>query len=150
MKLEFKEEQKFTQWWVWIILLSLLSIPFYNFFYEGLSGLLKSVPIILAVALFYFLKLKTKIDENNITINYTLFNNKTVNWTQIKTVKLIDYGFVGGWGVRFWTKYGTVYNIRGCKGLLVGLNNGKTFVVGTQKEKELKEFLKQIGKYKSE
>ena len=59
---------------------------------------------------------------------------------------MFDYGFVGGWGVRMWTKYGTVYNTKGSKGLLVELNNGKTFVIGTQKEDELKMFLKDLGK----
>ena len=67
-------------------------------------------------------------------------------WTEIKSVKLLDYGFVGGWGIRFWTKYGTVYNIRGSKGLLLEFSDGKTIVVGTQKEEELKFFLKDIEK----
>ncbi len=44
-----------------------------------------------------------------------------------------------------WTDYGTVYNIRGSKGLLVELNDGKTFVIGTQKEKDLRNILNELG-----
>ena len=72
--------------------------------------------------------------------------SKTIPWKEIKSVKLFDYGFGGGWGVRFWTKHGTVYNIKGSKGLLLEFLDGKTIVVGTQKEEELKFFLKDIGK----
>src|SRR5690554_7570605 len=50
---------------------------------------------------------------------------------------LFRSGFVGGWGIRFTMKYGTVYNIKGNKGLFVKLKNGKTFIVGTQKPEEL-------------
>lgn len=52
-------------------------------------------------------------------------------------MKVINYGFVGGWGIRLWTKYGTVYNVSGNKGLFIKLKNGKTMVIGTQKSQEL-------------
>lgn len=56
----------------------------------------------------------------------------------IKSAKVVNYGFVGGWGIRLWTAYGTVYNIKGNKGLAIELFNGEKFLIGTQKENELK------------
>jgi hypothetical protein len=67
---------------------------------------------------------------------------KTTNWTEIKKVEVVNYGFVGGWGIRLWTKYGTVYNIKGNKGLAIELFNGKKYLIGTQKEIELNEIVK--------
>ena len=143
---QFIEIQKFKQWWIWLFLFVPLAIPMYNFVNVGfLEGLMTS-PIFLFVILFYLFKLSTQIDEKEIKVVFFPVVSKTIPWKEIKSVKLFDYGFVGGWGVRFWTKHGTVYNIKGSKGLLLEFLDGKTIVVGTQKEEELKFFLKDIGK----
>jgi len=146
MEKQFIETQKFKQWWIWLFLAVPLAIPVYNFVYVGFSEGLMTSPIFLFVILFYLLKLSTQIDEKVIKVVFFPVLWKTMPWTEIKSVKLLDYGFVGGWGIRFWTKYGTVYNIRGSKGLLLEFSDGKTIVVGTQKEEELEFFLKDIGK----
>ena len=57
----------------------------------------------------------------------------------------MNYGCVGGWGIRLWTKYGTIYNIKGNKGLAVKLLSGKKFLIGTQKGNELSEIVKKIA-----
>ena len=62
----------------------------------------------------------------------------------MKTYQIVDYGFVGGWGIRMGTKYGTVYNTRGKTGLALTLLNGTRYCIGTQKEGELADFLKDI------
>ena len=48
------------------------------------------------------------------------------------------------YGVRLGSKYGTVYNINGNKGLAIELKNGKKFMVGTQKAAELKNRLEKM------
>ena len=53
----------------------------------------------------------------------------------------VHYGFVGGWGIRFFTAYGTVYNMRGTKGLAINLEKGKKFLIGTQKPDLLNQFI---------
>ncbi|TDS57530.1 hypothetical protein [Myroides indicus] len=67
----------------------------------------------------------------------------TFSFSEIETYKIINYGFVDGWGIRFTMKYRTVYNIKGNKGLFIKLKNGKTFVIGTQKPKEINHILGQ-------
>ncbi len=48
--------------------------------------------------------------------------------------------WICGWlGIWLFTKYGTVYNTRGNKGLALELKNGKKFLIGTQKMEELSE-----------
>jgi len=146
MNTKFTEIQKFTQWWVWLIMLSFLVIPLYSFIYGGFSEALKSSLIVFVIILFYLLKLQTEIDQKGVRMSYFPFVSKFTKWSDVKVVSVISYGFVGGWGIRFWTKHGTVYNVRGNKGLLVKLKSGKTFVIGTQKEAELKSVLKELGK----
>ena len=63
---------------------------------------------------------------------------KKVAWDNIAELEVLDYGFVGGWGIRIGTKFGTVYNTSGSKGLRIKLKNNKKFLIGTQKEDELK------------
>lgn len=149
MKVAFVEEQKFTQWWLWLLLFAITAVPLFAFI-EG--GTLPSATFVivmgLIIVLFGILKLKTRIDKECISMIYFPFIKKSVGWDQISEASVIDYGFVGGWGIRVWTKYGTVYNVRGKIGLLLKLKNGKSFVIGTQKEAELRDALKMLEKIK--
>ena len=66
-----------------------------------------------ALLLFFFLlKLQTKIDDKGIEMHYILLSKKDIKWEQIENTKVIDYSFVGGWGIRYSSKYGTVYNTK--------------------------------------
>ena len=147
MSNKFIEQQKFTQWWIWAIMLGLFSIVAFAFFNAGFyEAMVSFVVVILVNLLFLSLKLRTEINEKEIRMAYFPFIKKQFNWSVVKSIKVFDYGFVGGWGIRFWTKYGTVYNIRGSKGILVELNDDKTFVIGTQNEEEVKVVLNKLGK----
>ena len=95
--------------------------------------------------LFLIMNLKTVLDDKGIQMSFYPFVKKKLKWADVKTFKLIDYGFVGGWGIRFWTKYGTVYNVKGNKGLAIELKNGKKMLIGTQKPKELSTFLDNLS-----
>ncbi len=94
------------------------------------------------VGLLILIKLKTTIDTNKIEMNFFPFVRRTIKWTEIKKAEVVNYGFVGGWGIRLWTQYGTVYNIKGNKGLAIELLNGKKYLIGTQKETEMNEIVK--------
>lgn len=155
MKTVFQEEQKFTQWWLWVILTGVALIPLYGIYKQFILGeplgelamspvglILFCVFIFGLIALFLFMRLKTEIDTDEIQMNFVPFVKKRVNWREVKNAEVVNYGFVGGWGIRFWTNYGTVYNIKGNKGLAIELLNGKKFLIGTQKETELNETVK--------
>lgn len=161
MKTEFKEEQKFTQWWLWIILIAIGLLPLYGIYKQlflneqfGDKPMSNTGLIILAILifgillLFWSMKLTTEIDQYELRMRYFPFVKKRVLWTEIKSVEVLDYGFIGGWGIRLWTKYGTVYNTKGTKGLAIELTNGKKFLIGTQKETELSSVLKKMNTQK--
>lgn len=154
---KFKEVQKFRQWWLWLILIGigvLSIIAIYNqlIYLEKIGdksmsvfGLIIFCVLIFGlIAMFWFMQLKTEIDQNEIRMNFFPFVKKRVNWNEIKNAKVVNYGFVGGWGIRLGSKYGTVYNTNGNKGLAIELNNGKKFIIGTQRENELRNVLEKM------
>ncbi|MEM8999873.1 MAG: phosphoethanolamine transferase domain-containing protein [Bacteroidota bacterium] len=158
MHIEFKEVQKFTQWWLWLLLIAISVLPLLLIDRTLIKGdvwadrtlsdfglILGATAIFAVLGLFFTMKLKTAIDKNGIQMHFFPFIKKRVAWSDIKNVKVVNYGFVGGWGIRLWTTYGTVYNIKGNKGLAVELKNGKKFLIGTQKETELKEVVEKMS-----
>ncbi len=78
-------------------MLGLLIVPVYAFLSAGAAEGFKTIPVVLVIVLFYFLKLTTSIDESGIRMFFFPFVRKTVSWSEIKSTKVFDYGFVGGW-----------------------------------------------------
>lgn len=153
----FKEIQKFTQWWLWFILIGITMIPVFGIYKQIFLGEtfgdkpMSDIGLILFLGfmllflfLFWTLKMITIIDENSISIKFFPLANKKIEWREVQTAEIVNYGFVGGWGVRLGTKYGTVYNTAGNKGLALILNNGKKICIGTQQEEELKKVVGEI------
>lgn len=147
----FSEQQKFNQWWIWLILIGIVLIPIYGVYKQIFIGeqfgdkpmsnfglIIYFILSFLVLMLFIFMKLKTTINSEGIQMSFFPFKTKKVAWTEIKNIEVINYGFVGGWGIRLWTKYGTVYNTKGNKGAFIELKNGTKFLIGTQKEEEMK------------
>lgn len=158
MKPLFQESQRFNQWWLWLIIFFACSFPFIGFVQQIILGkpfgdnpmsniglIISLVFSITFMALFYAIQLKTEITRETISFRFVPFMKRTYPFNEIESYEVIHYGFVGGWGIRFGTKYGTVYNIKGTKGLFVKLKNGKTFIIGTQKPQELENVIKNIA-----
>lgn len=153
----FQEKQRFTQWWLWLILIVVGIVPLVVLFQqlfvgelfgdESASGAGKIVmagSASLFMLLFWLFRLETHIDSERIHFRFVPFVNREINWSEVKKAEVVNYGFVGGWGIRWGTQYGTVYNVRGNKGLALELRDGKRLVLGTQKEEELKNFVHQL------
>ena len=162
MSIVFKETQKFSQWWLWLILIAIGALPITGLYKQlylneafgdkpmsDLGLIIFAVFVFSLIAMFWFVQLKTEIDQNEIRMRFFPLVKKRVNWKEIKNAEIVNYGFVGGWGIRLWTKYGTVYNMNGNKGLAIELLNGKNFLIGTQKPEELTTILEKIDQKNS-
>lgn len=151
MKPLFTENQRFNQWWLWLLLISSSAAPIIILYKEFVNqeittNKLSTLSIFFLVTLlFIVLQLKTVVTKQTIKLVYFPFVWKTIKISDIETMKVINYGFVGGWGIRLWTPYGTVYNVRGNKGLHIKLKNGKQLVIGTQKPEKLEKVLQTIN-----
>src|SRR5690606_13081914 len=151
MKPLFQENQRFNQWWLWVLLIISSGAPAIILYKEFTNNSLTSgslsalIILFLVIVLFVVLNMKTTITQKSIQLVYFPFVWKTINIDNIASMEVINYGFVGGWGIRLWTSYGTVYNVRGNKGLHIKLKNGKQLVIGTQKTQELEKVVEQLN-----
>ena len=147
---EFSEGQKFRQWWLWFILVGIGLVTLYELYLQLIQGkefgnepmpdymlVIYTLFIFGLLFFFRFIELKTEIDRIGIRINFRPFMKREYRWDEISSARVVNYGFQGGWGIRLGTKYGTLYNISGNKGLAIELKSGKKFCIGTRKEVEL-------------
>lgn len=138
-RIYFKEVQKFSQWCLWLLLLSLGAL----LFYMGPANLGALVLLVISL-LFLTMRLITEVDQEGIKFKFFPFLKRVYLWQEIISARVVDYGFVGGWGIRLFTPYGTVFNVKGSKGLAVELKSGKKFCLGTQRPDELQKTLSSI------
>lgn len=151
-KFYFSEEQKFSQIWVWVILLPIVLIAAVQLFNmlsdvqdeavdnEALIALVISFVVAVGVAfLFLSMKLETKIDEFSIKIRFYPFLNRKIDWQEVDKAYVRTYKPImeyGGWGIR--RRIGSIaYSVSGKEGLQLELTNGKKVLIGTKKAQEL-------------
>tara|TARA_R110002012_G_scaffold322108_1_gene555961 strand:- start:79430 stop:79921 length:492 start_codon:yes stop_codon:yes gene_type:complete len=155
-KILFSEQQKFTQWWLWFILIAPLVIigatilpanlhipnpESFSFHLAASSDIWISLIIMVMVLLLFLgMRLSTTIDKESIAIHFFPFFKKSWNWSEIEEIKLVTYGFVG-YGIRISSTYGMVYNVKGNKGLAMRLKSGKKYLIGTQNPEALQHIL---------
>ena len=109
----------------------------------GLSGVL--LPVILLL-LACNTKLETHLDKSGIQYKWIPFQKKsrTISWTSVEKAEVIRYDYVGH-GYRISRKYGTVHNVAGKMGLQIILKSGEKLLIGTQKPKEMNDFLSTLS-----
>lgn len=159
---EFTESQTFNQWWLWVLLFAIFGVGCYGLIQQLVlevpfgSKPMNNVGIIgfslfnLGMILFFkWMRLETKIDKKGIYMRFVPFKTKFHTWEEIGSISVVNYGFVGGWGIRLFTNYGTVYNMRGAEGLAIRLKSGKKYLIGSQRVDELTQVVTQYPQYKA-
>lgn len=169
-KVLFKEEQRFRQWWIWLIMVfALLSVivPLVKAIAEEQArlnslnnwrlifyGVLAVSFLITIIVVKLFIRLKTKITYDGIYVAYIPFVRK---WKKISIDELTGYELrkyranleFGGHGMRR-RKMGQAFTISGNIGLLLHLKDGKKLLIGTQKKQAIEyAMVKIIGKEKT-
>ncbi|HKI89293.1 MAG TPA: hypothetical protein VKA38_09715 [Draconibacterium sp.] len=164
-KIFFTEEQRFNQWWLWLILILAgltIIVPFSIGIYtqevlhkpfgenpmstEGLivTGVFSVLLLGIILLVVARLKLRTKITNEGIFIAYPPIRKK---WKKISTEEIGKYEIreysaireFGGYGIRKrrW-RHGVAYTVSGNVGLQLWLKNGKKLLIGTQKKLAIK------------
>jgi len=159
----FSEKQKFTQWWLWGILIAALVIPLAATliqYYSGNSSItLYDIAVgcmlpLLIILFFINIKLHTTIDETGIHYRFAPIHRKMrdIPWIEVEKAYMRTYSPIkeyGGWGIRSGlAKTGNAYNISGDKGLQLELKNGKKVLIGTSQPAEIDKALKDLVKQK--
>ena len=153
----FIEKQRFSQWWLWLLLFLVVS----NLVREFLNGTVEekqalffsALTLTLTSVLFGIMKLETLIDTNGISVRFFPFHlkKKHFNWDQLESCSIRTYKPVieyGGWGIRkTFSGKGTAYNVKGKVGLQLVFKSGDRLLIGTQKAEELNEVLKTLDRH---
>jgi hypothetical protein len=166
-KVLFTEQQKFNQWWIWIVLIVLNGIFTYGIYKQifnkeqfgdnptsdnglfiGFGGMF------LLTVLFYTLKLQTIIKADGIYVRFFPFHiaYRKYNWDKLIKIYVRKYSPIteyGGWGLRIGLfGKGNAFNVSGNQGLQLEIIDKRNLLIGTNKPEELKEVLTKIGQYK--
>ncbi len=153
----FKEEQRFTQTWLIVLMSVSILIPLILIIkeYTEESSTMSSTEFILIVGLMllvsvpiFFFKLTTRIDEKGIHYRFFPFHRKmrTILWLEINSASVRKYDAIseyGGWGLKggFKRKKGKAINVSGNIGIQLELSNTKKLLIGTKKETDVQKVL---------
>ena len=154
----FKEEQRFRQVWLMVLLGFSLLVPvglIINEYIKDNTSMTTNeflgslIGIIASVLLIFIFKLSTRIDEKGIHYQFFPFHfsMKTLLWSEITKAEVRTYdpiGEYGGWGLRysFNKKKGNAVNVSGDIGIQLTLKSGKKLLIGTQKKEAVSRVLK--------
>ena len=149
MSAQFEENQKFNQWWLWVVLLSFPIISVGPFDENEINMYYVLIGIAIPV-LFYLFELRLKLNKDGFHYQFFPFNLKfhTIKMDEIESFKAMEYSPLkeyGGWGIKYGFK-GKAYNVSGNNGVKVFLKNGVNIMFGSQKHKELEKVLKKVRK----
>lgn len=149
---DFKETQRFTQWWLWVILIGSWIAMMYSiatvsapttisFFISMCFGILLPV-------LFWQMRLTTRISNEGIYVRFIPFHFKEqfYPWEAIESAQVRTYSPLkeyGGWGIKYgFNGQGKVYNVAGNQGLQLVFKSGEKLLIGTQKANEIQAFVR--------
>ena len=160
----FKESQKFTQIWLWLIVFGVVvifvwgiiqqiffEIPFGNHPVSDQALWFYGLIPLTIILLFFSLRLQTLVKRDGIYVRFSPFviKYKRIKIGEIKSYEIRKYKPIkeyGGWGIKFGgRKVGKAYNVKGNIGMQLEFTNGKKLLIGTQKPDE---FLKAVEKIK--
>ncbi|HUH18763.1 hypothetical protein [Albibacterium sp.] len=163
----FSEQQRFKQWWFWLIFLGIDALFLIGVYKQIIDGqqfgdkpmsneglIIITIIVVLLTVAFALIKLETQVKHDGIYVRFFPFriSFKHYPWDSIsssfvrKYRPLVEYG---GWGVRFSVfGSGTAYNVSGNIGLQLIFTNKKKLLIGTKKPDQLTEVLNKIGQLK--
>jgi len=159
-KVLFKEEQKYDQWWFWLMLMAAFATAvgpvWYGLIYQVNTGqslgdepssngelaLIASLVTLLmagVLLLFKTLRLQVEITEDEVRFRYPPLVSKwrSVGRAEIEKYEVGRYwprkAFVGR-GIRFgYRKFGKAFTVTGRTGLKLFLKNGKIVLLGSRR-----------------
>ncbi|MFD2566053.1 hypothetical protein [Pseudotenacibaculum haliotis] len=153
----FKEEQRFTQAWLIVLMVMSVLVPIGLIIkeYTSENSTMRTVEFVSILATIigltlpiFFFKLRTRIDEKGIHYRFFPFHRKfkTILWDEIATAHVRKYDAIteyGGWGFKggFRRKKGRAINVSGDIGIQLELKNSKKILIGTQKETDAKKVI---------
>ena len=161
----FNEQQRFKQWWLWLILLGInatLLFGLYNQLFnnsqfgdkpmDDSTLLIVSILTLAISVLFFCFRLDTRIDEEGVYVRFFPFHlsYRHYSWESISNAAVRQYNPIseyGGWGLRL-GMFGKAYNVSGNYGLQLIFPDRQKLLIGTGKPEKLKKALEKLDPLK--
>lgn len=158
----FLETQKFKQWWIWIILISINGVLLYTLYSQVILGMpISNNPMsnlglvfanifsLLISVLFVNFSLETRIKKEGLYVRFFPFHLKFryFAWKEIEKSYVRQYKPImeyGGWGIRGFGK-NKALNMSGNMGLQLEMKDGNKLLIGTNKAEELLKVLNNLN-----
>ncbi|WP_439881473.1 DUF6141 family protein [Pontibacter sp. MBLB2868] len=151
----YREQQRFKQFWLWIIILGAASLFWAGFFYQVIErgkfgdNLVSDAQLVILFALmglglpyfFYAMKLTTEVLPGEVRVQLWPFHLRPVSIPMhlVRDFRPISYSPIqdyGGWGIR-WGHKGKAYNMSGNEGVLLLFYNRRPLLIGSQSPHKL-------------
>ena len=157
----FKEEQRFRQLWLFLLLLGILVLSVVFIIASSYVQLYQGRPfgdkpmgdtglIITNIGVLVFgvglpvmvlgMKLETTVYRDRLNLRFWPFFNRNYHHDNTASCEAQTYRPIldfGGWGLRYSLKHKHwAYNVRGNRGVILQFTNGKKLLVGSQKADE--------------
>jgi hypothetical protein len=158
----FEEEQRFRQWWLWVIIGGLNLVVVFIYGYGLVKQLLLGQPwgqkpmpdwllIVFSAVMFGLLggvtwllmavRLTVRVDLTRVWIRFWPFSRREIPLDTIARHEARTYRPIreyGGWGVRWgFGRRGLAYNVSGNRGVQLELIDGKRLLIGSQRAEDL-------------
>jgi hypothetical protein len=159
----FKEQQRFKQLRIWVILLAINALFIFGSIYQIVAGnkfgdkplsdtsllLITTLSIMFTIS-FSFFRLDTKIEKDGISFRFfpLSIKFKKYSWDAISNLDVAQYNALefGGYGLRIGVFSKTIaYTISGNFGITIILKNGHKILIGTKEPEQVVKVLEQLG-----
>ncbi|GAB3537400.1 hypothetical protein GCM10027443_30290 [Pontibacter brevis] len=166
-KILFRERQRFKQFWLWVVVLSVAAIFWAGFVSQVLLGgsfgsnPVSNVQLIVFFVLiglglpvfFYSMRLTTVVHPGELQVRFWPFHlrPKRIQLHSVRDYARVTYnpiGDYGGWGIR-WSFRGKAYNMSGNEGVQLLFYNQKPLLIGSQNAAALFEAIRQAKEMKA-
>lgn len=168
-KIYYKEEQRYTQWWVWLLILlffAAITLPLWYIFIEDIirrkgsgasagfdgellfSAVLITIIIVPIILLFKSIKLETELTSSAVKFRYLPFVRKwrTIEASAIESWSVEKYSIAkhGGWGMKHRSGRHKSYSVYGRVCLNLKLKDGQIIIIGTQQKSAIDYAMKKL------
>jgi hypothetical protein len=154
--IRFHEEQRFKQWWIWLLILGMAAFAWWGFIQQIILGqpygsnpgpdwMIWLVLVLVGIgfpALFATMRLIVTVGEDQITIRYKPFTTRRIGFEEIESCEARTYKPIkeyAGWGIKGWSVERMSYSVSGKEGVELSLRDGKRVMIGSQKTGQLAE-----------
>ena len=150
----YHEEQRFRQWWVWLLVAVVAALAWWTLVQQIILGrplgenplpdsaawVLWAIMGLGLPLLFWTIRLVIEVTADQVVIRYRPLTRRSIALADIEQATARTYNPVteyGGWGLKGWSRRNIAYNVSGHQGVQLVLRDGRRVMLGSQRAEEL-------------